>query len=90
MVSIYTKVNIFHNLVIKEINVLMHIIFKIIEEILNSMIMIQLDVNFGIFLIKLNLFKKQDVGLVCNVKNVMDGCNKDIILLNIIQKEVNH
>lgn len=48
----------------KEINVLMLTTFKIIEEIQNNININLLDVNFGIFQIKLSLFKELDANLV--------------------------
>jgi hypothetical protein len=73
----------------KGINVYMHIIFKIIEEIQINFNMNLLNAKIGNFQIKLNQSKGLDVKLKWVVKNVMVGCNIGIILLFIIQKETN-
>ncbi len=65
----------------------MLITFKILEETLNNITMGLTDANFGTSLIKLNLLKMLDVNLEYNVKNAMDGWNKDTTLQKISQKE---
>ena len=62
----------------------MHIIFKILEEILNNINTNQLNVKIGNFLIKLSQFKGPDVKPKWNAKNVMAGCSIGIIPLFII------
>ncbi len=86
--SVYTKVLLFSNLVMREINVHMHITFKIIGEIQHNIIMKLQDASFGIFQIKSSLLMELVASLEMTARNVMDGCNKDIIRLSIQANEI--
>ena len=71
-----------------EISALMHIIFKISEEIQSSILMMLQDASFGTFLTRLSQLKMLAASLECSAKIVMGGWSKDIILRNIRRKKV--